>query len=61
MFVAQAVGAFFALQASHPRLIETILRRRDVPRRLLVDLARRYYEQDDASVLPRSIATRGFS
>ena len=25
--------------------------------RLVVDLARRYYEQDDASVLPRSIAT----
>ena len=25
--------------------------------RLIVDLARRYYEQDDASVLPRSIAT----
>ena len=26
--------------------------------RLVVDLAKRYYEQDDASVLPRSIATR---
>jgi dihydroxy-acid dehydratase len=26
--------------------------------RLVVDLCRRYYEQDDASVLPRSIATR---
>ncbi len=26
--------------------------------RLIVDLARRYYEQDDASVLPRSIADR---
>ncbi|WP_431290602.1 dihydroxy-acid dehydratase [Burkholderia cepacia] len=26
--------------------------------RTIVDLARRYYEQDDASVLPRSIATR---
>src|SRR5690606_19637518 len=25
--------------------------------RTIVDLARRYYEQDDASVLPRSIAT----
>ena len=25
--------------------------------RLIVDLAKRYYEQDDASVLPRSIAT----
>jgi hypothetical protein len=35
------VLAFFAGQASHPRLLETILRRRDVPRRLLVDLARR--------------------
>lgn len=35
------VLAFFAVQVSHPRLIETILRRRDVPRRLLVDLARR--------------------
>lgn len=35
------VLAFFALQASHPRLLETILRRRDVPRHLLVDLARR--------------------
>lgn len=35
------VLAFFAVQISHPRLIETILRRRDVPRRLLVDLARR--------------------
>lgn len=35
------VLSFFALHASHPRLLETILRRRDVPRRLLVDLARR--------------------
>lgn len=35
------VLAFFAGQVTHPRLIETILRRRDVPRRLLVDLARR--------------------
>lgn len=37
----EEVLAFFAHQPSHPRLIETILRRRDVPRRLLVDLARR--------------------
>ncbi|HET9225205.1 MAG TPA: hypothetical protein VFR31_00945 [Thermoanaerobaculia bacterium] len=37
----EEVLAFFAANASHPRLIETILRRRDVPRRLLVDLARR--------------------
>lgn len=35
------VLAFFAAQSSHPRLLETILRRRDVPRRLLVDLALR--------------------
>jgi hypothetical protein len=35
------VLAFFAVQVSHPRLIETILRRRDVPRQLLVDMARR--------------------
>ncbi len=35
------VLAFFASESSHPRVIETILRRRDVPRRLLVDLARR--------------------
>ena len=35
------VLAFFAGQVTHPRLIEIILRRRDVPRRLLVDLARR--------------------
>ncbi|HEX3127658.1 MAG TPA: hypothetical protein VH394_10030 [Thermoanaerobaculia bacterium] len=35
------VLSFFASQASHPRLLETILRRRDVPRRILVDLARR--------------------
>lgn len=35
------VLAFFALNASHPRLIETILRRRDVPRHLLVEMARR--------------------
>jgi hypothetical protein len=35
------VLAFFAGHASHPRLLETIVRRRDVPRRLLVDLARR--------------------
>lgn len=35
------VLAYFAAQATHPLVIETILRRRDVPRRLLVDLARR--------------------
>ena len=35
------VLAFFAAEATHPRLLEVILRRRDVPRRLLIDLARR--------------------
>lgn len=38
---SEEVLAFFAAEASHPRLIETILRRKDVPRRLLMDLARR--------------------
>jgi hypothetical protein len=44
-FLAQAAGpaelAFFAAEVSHPLILETILRRRDVPRHLLVDLARR--------------------
>jgi hypothetical protein len=35
------VLAFFASQTSNPRLLETIVRRRDVPRQLLVELARR--------------------
>lgn len=35
------VLAFFAAESNHPLLIETILRRRDVPRLLLVALARR--------------------
>jgi hypothetical protein len=33
--------AFFAVEADDPRLLEPILRRRDTPRRVLVDLARR--------------------
>jgi hypothetical protein len=33
--------AFFAAEATHPQVVETILRRRDVPRRLLVGLAGR--------------------
>lgn len=33
--------AFFAAEATHSYLIEVILRRRDVPRHLLIDLARR--------------------
>jgi hypothetical protein len=44
-FLAQAAGpselAFFAVEVNHPLILETILRRRDVPRLLLVDLARR--------------------
>ncbi len=35
----EEVLSFFAAEAEHPLLIETILRRRDVPRHLLVDLA----------------------
>ncbi|HVT59786.1 MAG TPA: hypothetical protein VHR45_15470 [Thermoanaerobaculia bacterium] len=33
--------SFFAAEVSHPLIVETILQRRDVPRPLLVDLARR--------------------
>jgi hypothetical protein len=33
--------AFFAREADHPRIIEAILRRRDVPRAILIDLAGR--------------------
>lgn len=35
------VLSFFANESAHPLLLETILRRRDVPRLLLIDLARR--------------------
>ena len=35
------VLSFFASESEHPLLLETILRRRDVPRPLLMDLARR--------------------
>jgi hypothetical protein len=37
----EPVLAFFANESSNPVLIEAILRRRDVPRRVLMDLARR--------------------
>lgn len=37
----EEVLSFFAAESQHPLLLETILRRRDVPRRLLVDLAYR--------------------
>ena len=37
----ESVLNFFANQSSNPTLIEAILRRRDVPRRVLMDLARR--------------------
>jgi hypothetical protein len=44
-YLERAAGAeelaFFAASASHPVLIEAILRRRDVPRAVLADLARR--------------------
>jgi hypothetical protein len=35
------VLSFFASESEHPLLLETILRRRDVPRPLLMDMARR--------------------
>ena len=38
---SETVLSFFANESSNPGLIELILRRRDVPRRVLVDLARR--------------------
>ncbi len=37
----EEVLAFFAAEAEHPLLIETILRRRDVPRPILIDMAGR--------------------
>jgi hypothetical protein len=44
-FLAAGAGpaelAFFAAEGGHPLIVETILRRRDVPRTLLIDLARR--------------------
>ncbi|ACX95987.1 dihydroxy-acid dehydratase [Halothiobacillus neapolitanus] len=44
-----------SMLATHADRIELFLR----AGRLIVELARRYYEQDDASVLPRSIASFG--
>lgn len=45
VFLARAAGpaelAFFAAEVNHPLILETVLRRRDVPRQLLVELARR--------------------
>jgi hypothetical protein len=38
---AEPVLAFFAAYVRHPLVIETILRRRDVPRPILADMARR--------------------
>ena len=44
-FLAQGAGPaellFFAVEVSHSLIVETILRRRDVPRPILVDMARR--------------------
>jgi len=37
----ESVLAFFAAESSHPGIIEVIIRRRDVPRQVLKDLARR--------------------
>jgi hypothetical protein len=44
-YLAQDAGPaellFFGIEASHPLVLETILRRRDVPRQLLAEMARR--------------------
>jgi hypothetical protein len=37
----ESVLLFFATESSHPGIVEVIVRRRDVPRRVLVELARR--------------------
>ena len=37
---SESVLAYFAEQAQHPQILEAILRRRDVPRFLLVEMAR---------------------
>jgi len=37
----ESVLTFFATESSHPSIVEVILRRRDVPRRVLKELARR--------------------
>jgi len=37
----ESVLSFFAAESSHPGIIEVIIRRRDVPRQVLKDLARR--------------------
>ena len=52
---ARPVAARQRLDARHPFRPQAPLRRSG---HLVVDLARRYYEQDDESALPRSIATR---
>ncbi len=64
MFTANSMNCLTeALGLSLPgngSLLATHAERRDLfleAGRLVVDLAKRYYEQDDASVLPRSIAT----
>ncbi len=64
MFTANSMNCLTeALGLSLPgngSLLATHAARRDLfleAGRLIVDLARRYYEQDDASALPRSIAT----
>lgn len=48
--------AYFALEIGHPRLVETVLRRRDVPRPLLVELASQLSEELQELLLLRQDA-----
>lgn len=48
--------AYFALEIGHPRLVEAVLRRRDVPRPLLVELARGLPEELQEVLLLRQDA-----
>lgn len=58
--LASAAGAdelaYFAIEIGHPRLIETVLRRRDVARPLLVELAPRLGEELQELLLLRQDA-----
>jgi hypothetical protein len=54
---AEPVLAFFAAYVRHPLVIETILRRRDVPRPILADMARRLPPDLQEILLLRQDAT----
>lgn len=60
VFLERSAGAdelaYFALEIGHPRLLDTILRRRDVPRPLLVTLAGSLPEELQEALLLRQDA-----